>query len=967
MDSYCICYNIVDHNFSGLPALPEAYIVSKKGAQFEYIEKQATPEIISEFNIQYPGTPHEQLIEICTLLRPTALEQRFKPKKSRKNLNLSQLLLEDKTKELIDSFVNRKLGTFYQLITQNQYPIAYQAKRKEPLDSSIIEIAKLPLDPILRFTKTEEGIEYAFSLKDEASLFAPKDKSIKILLNDPSWIIVNKKLFRIKNLNANKLKPFLQKDKITIAQKHVKTYLEKVIVPVSKNIEVQAEGFEIVNKQDVLGYTLEIIQDFIQDLYVAKITFEYEHCTFDFHQSKKTASEIIYNEDQITIVQTKRNLDIESEVVEKITSKGLLQNQNLLFEVSESNDPYGIITWVTNHKTALQKEGFAIQLPNVLGQQVSTTLHQLTIRQEQQKDWFDIKGWVTIGDQEIPFSKFIKYIRNNDRCFPLNNNETFIIPLEWMTRYKKLADFGTFTDDKITLAKSNYTVLKEVIPEEELPLYDQNESSAPYHPSSNLKARLRPYQLEGVQWLVNHYNNGLGACLADDMGLGKTLQTIATLVHAKEQLQPSENEVNKIQFDLFATPLETRTFLKTLIVLPSSLVFNWAQEIIKFAPHLNLIKYTGADRKKNAPYLESYDVVLTTYGIISRDHDMFQKLNFNYLILDESQQIKNKDSKIFQAINTINTIHKISLSGTPIENSLSDLWSQMQFINPGMLGSFAFFKEHFKTPIEQHQNEEKIAELKSLIEPFILRRTKNQVAKDLPELTEQIRYSEMQPEQKRSYESEKSAARNLLLGLDHTAKNKIHIINTLTKLRQLANHPQLVSSETQHTSGKFDDVTHHLQTLVAAQKKVLVFSSFVSHLAIYEKWSAAQGISFLSLTGKTAAKERETIVNRFQEEDDISLFFISLKAGGVGLNLTKASYVVLLDPWWNPFAEKQAIARAHRIGQTNKVLVTRFISKNTIEEKIIQLQEQKQSLSDELIAIDGIPEYIESNLEVLLK
>lgn len=217
------------------------------------------------------------------------------------------------------------------------------------------------------------------------------------------------------------------------------------------------------------------------------------------------------------------------------------------------------------------------------------------------------------------------------------------------------------------------------------------------------------------------------------------------------------------------------------------------------------------------------------------------------------------------------------------------------------------------------------------------------------------------------YESQKSAARNLLLGLDHSSTNKIHIINTLTKLRQLANHPQLVTPETEHTSGKFEDVTQHLQTLIKARKKVLVFSSFVSHLALYEKWCREKEISFLSLSGKTDTKERETIVNRFQEDETIQLFFISLKAGGVGLNLTKATYVVLLDPWWNPFIEKQAIARAHRIGQVHNVIVTRFISKNTIEEKIMLLQEQKKTLSDDIIDVNTLPEYIESDLEELLK
>ncbi|WP_378182208.1 DEAD/DEAH box helicase [Aquimarina sp. SS2-1] len=534
-----------------------------------------------------------------------------------------------------------------------------------------------------------------------------------------------------------------------------------------------------------------------------------------------------------------------------------------------------------------------------------------------------------------------------------------------MTRYQKLADFGKINDESILVNKGNYTLLKDLIPPQELEITDTID--VVYQPSSKLKATLRPYQEEGVKWLVKHNQNQLGACLADDMGLGKTLQTIATLVFIKEQLTPETEAPKTIELDLFSNPLEIKTYLKALIVLPSSLVFNWAQEILKFAPHLTITLYTGSDRKKIIPYLETYDIILTTYTTLSKDISILKKTNFTYLITDESQQIKNKESKIFKAINEINTSNKISLSGTPIENSLSDLWSQMEFINPGMLGSYPFFKDHFKIPIEKYQNEDRISELKTLIDPFILRRTKEQVAKDLPKISEQIIYTEMLSAQEKAYESQKSAARNLLLGIDMVSTNKIHILNTLTKLRQLANHPKLVDPLTEDSSGKFKDVSSYLETLAKSNKKVLVFSSFVSHLHLYQDWCKSQNISFVSLTGNTKSTDREKIVNEFQENDLISLFFISLKAGGVGLNLTKASYVVLLDPWWNPFIEKQAIARAHRIGQQNNVMVTRFITKNTIEEKILHLQEQKQHLSDEIIDVNTIPDYIEHDLAELLK
>ncbi len=968
MNSFCICYNIIDHSFSEIPLLPEAFIVSKTNNTLGYIEKQATPQTLQSYAIPYNETTHKQLLDICSDLKVTALEQRFKPSKKRKASDLASLLQDPKTKEIIVGFISRKLATFYTLIQTHQYPLSFRANRKDPVENNLIVFGDRPLHPILEFTKIDEGIEYAFCLKNTNEILVPKDHDIQILLNDPSWIITNKEIYQIKNLNANKLKPFLSKEKITIASKHLKTYLEKVIIPIIKNIDVVTHGFDIITYNTIVSYRIEVIQDFIQNTYVAKVVFEYEHASFEYHSVKSTISNVHFeDEDHIQIVQTKRDKAEENKIINLLLNKGLHLNNNLLLETSQSSDgdPYHIIAWLGIHKEQLEKDGFKVVTPTFNDKTISLASYSIEIDHHQKTDWFDIKGIITIGDQEIPFSKFITNIKQNNRIFSVDEDSIFIIPTEWMTRYKKLADFGKTKGDSIQITKSNYTLLKDIVPAKEIAI--ESLTTQQHEIPSKLKATLRPYQLEGVHWLIHHYDNRLGACLADDMGLGKTLQTIAMLVFAKEQLIPVDQPKQTIHLDLFSDPLEVKTYLKALIVLPSSLVFNWAHEILKFAPHLNITKYTGADRKKLTPYLETYDVILTTYTTVSKDIEILKKVNFSYLITDESQQIKNKESKIFKAINSIDANHKISLSGTPIENSLSDLWSQMEFINPGMLGGFTFFKEHFKIPIEKHQNQERIEELKSLIDPFILRRTKEQVAKDLPELSEQIIYTEMHAEQQKQYESQKSAARNLLLGIDTITSNKINIINTLTKLRQLANHPKLLDKTIEQESGKFHDVTNYLNTLVKSNQKVLIFSSFVSHLNIYEEWCTNQHISYVTLTGQTKTSDREKIVNEFQQNDDISLFFISLKAGGVGLNLTKASYVIILDPWWNPFIEKQAIARSHRIGQINNVMVTRFITKNSIEEKTLQLQEKKKGLSDEIIAIDTLPDYIEQNLSTLLK
>ncbi len=615
---------------------------------------------------------------------------------------------------------------------------------------------------------------------------------------------------------------------------------------------------------------------------------------------------------------------------------------------------------IIDNKQKLESLGFTIQNLKLESKEIITESNTISIAKETKADWFDIKIIITISNYKINFSEIIPNIKSKERLFQLPDGNYFLIPLEWFSKYGSLAKLAKTENGELLLRKSNFTALDGI---SEISNDLDQIHKAEFTGSDLLKATLRPYQIDGVKWLLGHFNSNLGACLADDMGLGKTLQTLAVLVSVQEQLGFTTKTTN---FDLFAneTTVE-REPLKALIVLPSSLVFNWYNEAGKFTPHFSKMQYVGNDRKLLASRLDSTDLIFTSYSIVHRDISILEKYDFRYLILDESQYIKNKNSKIFKAINKISTGHKIALSGTPIENSLDDLWSQMQFINPDILGSYAFFMENFKNPIEKKQNEDVLSELKNLIQPYILRRTKEQVLKDLPELTEQIYYCDMDPEQEKLYEKEKSKARNFLLKTD-SSPDKISIINTLMKLRQLSNHPKMVDQESEIDSGKYIAVTNYLESLVKGNQKAIIFSSFVTNLNFYTDWCKENKIDFCEITGETPANKREQEVKRFQEKENPLLFFISLKAGGVGLNITKASYVLFLDPWWNPFAEKQGVGRAHRIGQMNKVNVIRFISKNTVEEKIIKLQENKKLLSDSLLEESFINDEIEDNLEYIL-
>ncbi|HRG65530.1 MAG TPA: DEAD/DEAH box helicase, partial [Saprospiraceae bacterium] len=359
--------------------------------------------------------------------------------------------------------------------------------------------------------------------------------------------------------------------------------------------------------------------------------------------------------------------------------------------------------------------------------------------------------------------------------------------------------------------------------------------------------------------------------------------------------------------------------------------------------------------------------IVTSYAILLKDHPLLSKIDFNCVILDEAHYIKNRNSKIFEAVRTLKTEQRVSLSGTPIENSLADLWAQMEFINPDILGSYPEFKRNYQDPIEKNKDEEALNELKLILGPYILRRTRKEVLKDLPDLEEQVFYSVLPDPQMDLIEKEKSKARNELLQAEMDQQpGKLHVLNALLKLRQLANHPKLADPNSDVESGKFDDVLETLETLAKSGNKILVFSSFVSHLKLYEAELKLRNIKYVMLTGSDQSKDRELAVNRFQTDEKCSVFMISLKAGGTGLNLTSANYVLILDPWWNPFAESQAIGRSYRMGQSQKVTVIRFLAKDTIEEKIHALQLRKKDLAGQMMEEEMIPALDQETLEYLL-
>ncbi|HKK74401.1 MAG TPA: DEAD/DEAH box helicase [Saprospiraceae bacterium] len=952
--------------------LPIAYIVTyDKEGYLAHIKQRAMSQTVGSFNLELTEV-RKRLFEIIDLLEPKVLEKKFSPPR-RKQRSLLVLLEDANIKKTIFAYVHRLLAELLTQVAQHHFPITWNVERKVLVKDFVMGIGESHLEARLAFERTESEVLYQLKLANGAGPWKIKDKEVTPITNHPAWLNVDHTLYHVPDINGNMVKPFRNRDQVRIPEDKVKTYFQKFIVKIASRVDIEAEGFDVVQFEELQACRLEIVPGLFEEKLLLSVTMQYPNAEFRWNDPKSQRTSLQF-EEEIRILQVKREASVEKAFIEKLKDFGLEQGDGSYFRPKErTEDDYFLVEWLIKHKAALEKAGFTVAETHLEDQQLDLHPPTLDLETEQVNDWFDIHGVVSIGEYSFAFKLLAKYISQGNRLYPLPNGTYFLIPEEWMNKYKSLVQFARSDQENMRINKSQYTLLNEVGLADQ-PAVEIDPEALDFTPSQKLKADLRPYQLEGAKWLVQLYNNGLGGCLADDMGLGKTLQTIAVLLHAKEQLS-EEGQVNKgkggpPQLNLFAQP-DDHDFLNplhALVVLPASLVFNWESELLKFAPHLSVYKHTGPKRHKKIQLLQRFDVILTTYQTALRDADLLREMEFEYIVLDESQQIKNRESKVFKALSDFEARHRVSLSGTPIENSLSDLWSQMQFINPDLLGSYGFFKREFISPIEKHQDEDKKTRLRNMVQPYLLRRTKREVAKDLPPLTTKIFYSEMSGEQKKLYEREKSAARNYLLENFDTSspKYRILVLQSLTKLRQIVNHPKLVYKDYDKNSSKFTDILEHWDVIRRSGHKALFFSSFVQYLKLFRTQFEKEDQQFSWLTGDLLAKERHKQIQRFEEDERVRSFLISMKSGGTGLNLTAAEYVFILDPWWNPTTEQQAIARAHRIGQEKNVIAVKFITRDSIEEKILRLQQRKSRLAHDIIDHVNSGGFSQGDIEFLL-
>ncbi|HEX2998961.1 MAG TPA: SNF2-related protein, partial [Armatimonadota bacterium] len=555
-------------------------------------------------------------------------------------------------------------------------------------------------------------------------------------------------------------------------------------------------------------------------------------------------------------------------------------------------------------------------------------------------DWFDVQAMVHFGDVDVAWSEVVKSLRRRERYIKLADGTIGMLPDDWIERYQRVLGLVEEGDGEMHLAAHQITVLEELLDNADDAHVDE-EFTRRRERLRNLKkiaaqplphdfqGELRSYQKAGFDWLHFLHEYGFGGCLADDMGTGKTIQALAFLQSLKERGEATN---------------------ATLIVVPRSLIFNWEREAAQFTPKLRVAIHADGQRDQTTENFDDYDVILTTYGVVLRDIEWLRGYRFHYLVLDESQAIKNPAALTARAARHLNGDHRLVLTGTPVENTTLELWSQFAFLNPGLLGSFEHFRREFALPIERQHDEEAALQLRRLVFPFILRRTKEQIAADLPPRTERIVYCDMEPAQRKSYTKSRDYYRALLLGLieeEGMDKARMKVLEGLLRLRQICNHPQLVDPGFRGASGKFTELLELLESLQAGGHKALVFSQFTQMLRLVRETLDARKMPYVYLDGRT--RDRAARVDLFQEDPQIPFFLISLKAGGVGLNLTAADYVIHIDPWWNPAVEMQAADRAHRIGQDKPVFVYRMIVRGSVEEKILQLQASKRELVSQLI------------------
>lgn len=778
-------------------------------------------------------------------------------------------------------------------------------------------------------------------LQVDGKMFTSVKESLDVISQDPAWVIAGRFLLPVKNPLSL---PLLTTLPLTIPAGQEDKFREHYLRDIAERMPVKGD---VIAWEDATGDPQPRL--YLQDAegtLRAILVFAYEEYEVQAQIQPEEVS-VLDLPGSWGMVRVHRQVNREIEFYQllsdpqyRLKRSGREYSQGT-FELRARAHPFDFLM---HSIPLLTKAGFEIFGEEKLkAGKINRNKPTISLSIRSGLDWFDLDAVVLYGDQSVALRDIRRALRKKENYIKLADGSIGQIPEEWLERYRHLFELAEETEDGAGLRITDYhlpivdALLDEAETAQVAPEFEQrrNRLRTFEHIQSQpipegFEGELRPYQKVGLDWLHFLHDYGFGGCLADDMGLGKTIQVLAFLQSLREQ---------------------QKWEAACLLVVPKSLITNWQRETARFTPGLNFLVYLGNTRSKDTSAFGDYDIVITTYGTMLRDIETLRAYRFHYVILDESQAIKNPVALSSKAARLLNAEHRLVLTGTPVENNTFELWSQFTFLNPGLLGNLEYFKREFANPIESHKSEESAKLLRKLVYPFILRRTKEQVAPELPPRTERILYTDMEPVQKKLYNQTRDRYRGILMGMieaEGLGNVRMKILEGLLRLRQICIHPALVEPSYRGEAPKFELLFDTLETLREENHKALVFSQFVETLKMVRKELDARRISYAYLDGKTI--DRQSEVDRFQTDETVRFFLISLKAGGVGLNLTAADYVIHLDPWWNPAVEMQASDRAHRIGQDKPVFVYKIITRDTVEEKILVLQERKRELVQQLIS-----------------
>ncbi len=757
------------------------------------------------------------------------------------------------------------------------------------------------------------------------------------LMMTESFILKDENIFKVFPLgeNYNRINLF----NTEISKINIESFLS-IFISAFDNVPINKEGFSMKRGNDVTPEPTIIIDSIDEDKRLfLKTGLSLNKFTSDFLDDFEITKVAHYNEEEKNI----RIMSVDYQVFEDNNNflidlvkkterelklrKSFEVDENLVILESELAESF-----IAKHLAELLANFRILGTENLHKFKIKTSKPKLNLNLSSGINFLEGTAELEIDDEIMSVFDLLDSYKKNS-FVQLNDGSKLIINKEYINKLQRI--FKKKSSGEVKISFFDLPFVEDLIDDkisEDWAVKSRkifegfNSLSKKRMRKPKITGKLRDYQKQGCKWMKYLQDVNLGGCLADDMGLGKTVQTIAVL----SEIYPEEQQ-------------------QSLIVMPRSLLFNWAEEFAKFNPNISYEIYHGSLRNFN----EEANLILTTYDIMRNDIQILKEKKFLYIILDESQKIKNTATKISKAVMLLDGKHRLALSGTPIENNLRELYSLFRFLNPAMFGSLKDFDKYYTMPIQKENDEVVMAELRKKIYPFILRRLKKDVVKDLPPKVEQTLYIEMDTAQKKYYEKRRSFYQESIkaqVGQNGIKKSQFFIFQALSELRQIATMPEL-KNEAIKTSAKKDALIEQIQDVAANNHKALIFSNYVGTLEILSEALNNSGIEHLVMTGST--RDRKTLIHRFQTDKEIKVFLMTLKTGGVGLNLTQADYVYILDPWWNVAAENQAIDRTHRIGQDKTVFSYKLITKDTIEEKILLLQEKKAELFDNIISSDG--------------